>query len=111
MKNIDAGDLRHRISLSRVTASPPDSMGQAVPTYVVLGTYYAFVECLGGIESTNGAQLKGILKYKITLRAASGPIRPSDKILWNGHTLQVVAATPDPFGIMIEVDALEYATQ
>jgi head-tail adaptor len=111
VKNISAGDLRHRITVSRVSGRTTDAVGQVVPSYAVLGSYYALVECLGGAETTNAAQLKGTLKYKITLRAGSGPIRPTDKILWNGHTLQVAEASTDPFGILIEVDATEYVVQ
>jgi len=110
MKNINAGDLRHRVTLLRDSGSP-NSVGQHIPDYQPVGTYYAKVERLGGAEATNAKQLKGVLRYKITLRAASGPILPSDQFAWNGLTLNVAAAVPDPFGILIEVDATEKGAQ
>jgi len=112
VKNINAGDLRHRVTLSRNTnPTTPNAAGQVKANYQDIGTYYALVECLGGAEDVNGDQLKGTLKYKITLRASSGPILPADKFTWNGHTLNVVGAAPDPFGIMIEVEATEKGQQ
>ena len=111
MKNIDAGDLRHRVTLKRNAPTSVDAVGQSVPDFTTIGTYYALAECLGGSEVVNASQKKGILRYRVTLRAASGPILPADVLLWNGHTLKVDSATPDPFGILIEVIALEYGVQ
>lgn len=112
MKNIDAGALRHRVTLLR-QASPAkrNPVGQVVANPQSIGTYYALVECLGGSEAANAKQLKGTLRYRITLRASSGPILPTDQFAWNGHALNVVAAVPDPFGILIEVDAVEKGAQ
>lgn len=112
MMNLNAGDLRHRVTLMRL-ASPgvQDPVGQVTPNPQPVGTYYALVECLGGAEVTNAKQVKGTLRYKITLRAASGPIRPSDQFTWNGLTLNVVDAEPDPFGIMIVVNATSKGAQ
>jgi head-tail adaptor len=111
MKNISAGDLRHRVVLLRDQGTTPNTVGQVKPIYVPVGTYYALVECLGGAEGANANQLKGTLNYKVTFRAAAGPIRPTDQLTWNGHTLNVATATTDPFGIMIEVEATEKVTQ
>jgi len=112
VKNVNAGDLRHRVTLERL-ASPGvrDAVGQVALAYQAVGTYYALVECLGGAEATNAKQVKGTLRYRITLRASSGPVLPSDRIVWNGHALGVESATPDPFGILIEVDAVEEGPQ
>jgi head-tail adaptor len=111
VKNIDAGSLRHRITLSRKSTQPADKVGQPIPTYQDIGNFYALVECLGGAESTNAAQLKGVLRYTVLMRASSGPVRPSDKLVWQGHTLQVTAAVTDPFNIFITVDAIELPAQ
>ncbi len=108
---LNAGDLRHRVTLLRDSGTIPNAVGQVTPIYSAVGTYYALVEGLGGDESTNAAQLKGTSKYRVTLRASAGPIRPTDRIAWNGHTLEVATATTDPFGILIEVEATERAAQ
>ena len=106
MNNINAGDLRHQVTLMRDTSAPAG--GQRTPNYVAIGTYYALVECLGGAEVVNATQRKGLLNYRVTLRASSGPIRPTDQLAWNGHTLNVSDAAVDPFGIMQVVNAVEY---
>jgi hypothetical protein len=112
VKNLNAGDLRHRVTVLRdSTPNARDAVGQATPNYQPVGTYYALVECLGGVEATNAKQQKGTLRYKITLRAASGPILPTDQLGWKGITLGVVDATPDPFGIMIEINAVSKGPQ
>jgi head-tail adaptor len=111
MKNINAGDLRHRVTLVRNAAITLDPVNQATPSPQSFGPFYALVECLGGAEATSAGQRKGTLKYRITLRASAGPILPTDSFVWNGHTLNVVAAVPDPFGIMIEIDATEKGPQ
>ena len=112
MKNISAGALRHRVTLLRNgNPSTPDSFGRAIPSPTTVGTYYALVECLGGGEVTNASQKKGILNYRVTLRASAGPIRPTDQLTWDGHTLNVESAVTDPFGILIEVTATEKPAQ
>jgi head-tail adaptor len=108
VKNISAGDLRHRVAINRLASSlTPDRVGQVVASYQALGTFYALVEVLSGGEETNAKQRKGTLRFRVTVRAASGPILPTDQILWKGRTLNVVDAVPDPFGIMIEIECTE----
>jgi head-tail adaptor len=112
VKNINAGDLRHRITLNRATGTTRSPVGQLQPNYATVGSYYSLVECLGGSEQVNATQLKGVLKYRIKIRAGNGPVNPSDKVVWNGHTIHVESSVTDPFGIMIEIDGTEkMATQ
>jgi hypothetical protein len=104
--NVDAGDLRHWVTLLRHdNPTTPNAVGQVKPLYGPLGSYYALVECIGGAEAPNGDQLKGTLLYQVTLRAEAGPIYPSDQILWDGLALNVTRAVTDPLAIFIVVDA------
>jgi hypothetical protein len=110
---IDAGDLRNWVTLERNgNPSTPNAGGQAKPDYqpVVTG-FYALVECVGVAEGPNGGQLKGVLRYRVTIRAGNGPVFPSDRLEWEGHTLNVVGASPDPFGTALVIDALEKGQQ
>ena len=112
MKNLNAGGLRHRVTVLRNgNPSTPNASGQARANYAPVGSYYALVQCLGGGEVTSGNQQKGLLNWSITLRASSGPIYPSDQITWNSTTMNLSEATPDPMGIFIEVKATSKGQQ
>ena len=106
-KNINAGALRHRVALIRDSQTATDLTGQPYTARGQVGSYYALVECLGGSEDENAKQLKGVLFWRVTIRASAGPIRPKDIFQWDGRTLNVVEAMPDPNGILIECRAKE----
>ncbi len=108
--NINAGDLRHRVTLGR-NSPVRNSIGQLAPNYSTVGTYYALVECLGGAEVDNATRRQGLLKWRVTLRASSGPINPTDRITWKSAVIEVESATPDPFGILIEVEGTSVLSQ
>jgi hypothetical protein len=111
VKNIGAGSLRHMVTLKRSSNSTPAAMVDVPPANATVGVFHALVECVSGAEATNSGQLKGILKYRVTLRASAGPIRPSDLITYNGISINVVDAEPDPFGIFILVNGISKGQQ
>jgi len=81
MREIDVGDLRHRVIWE--TPGPPtrDAMNQARPAWTTLGEFWALVEPLTGFELVNAKQLKPELSTKVTMRNV-GAIKPTDRLIY-----------------------------
>ena len=103
MDNIDAGDLRHMVSLYR--ANPAGAPPGAKPVYDLVGTYFALVHQKTAAELVNATQIKGMRSYMVTIRKRQ--INPTDYLLWHGRKLNVLGSTDDDFGIFTEVDCTE----
>lgn len=105
MKNLNAGDLRHCVTLQRDTAV--GQTGQHIPSYGTIGKYFALVEQVSGDENMNAQQMKGVRHYRVTMRAGVGQLKPSDQLLWNGSILNVKSSVIDPFNIFMVVECTE----
>jgi hypothetical protein len=103
---INAGDLRHRVTWQTDAGGTIDSEGQYFPNYSTVGSYYALVEATSGDEVVNADQLKGVRRYHVTMRNVGQP-KPSDILIWNGITLNIISANIDPFGVMLSIEASE----
>lgn len=79
---IDAGDLRHRVTWQRPAASR-NAIGQVLPAWTTVGTFWGRVEPLGGRELVNAQQIKETVRFRITLRNV-GAIAADDRFLFEG---------------------------
>jgi SPP1 family predicted phage head-tail adaptor len=77
----DLGVLRHRLTWQTFDTTSHDAVGQPTRTLLVMGTYWARVEPLSGMELMNARQLKAVTSHKITMRNI-GPVKPSDNFLF-----------------------------
>jgi SPP1 family predicted phage head-tail adaptor len=80
-RQVNAGDLRHRVTLQTCTGSTVGKGGQRVPTWSNVGTYWACVTPLAGMELMNARQVKAQTSHKITIRNV-GPIPPTARFLF-----------------------------
>ena len=79
---IAAGDLRHRIAIQRLNPlQQPDSTGDLISSWQVLGKYWAFVRPLQGRELVNAKQIVETISHQITMRVI-GPISAKDRIVF-----------------------------
>lgn len=79
----DPGTLRHRVTWQTLDQSAVDALNQPVDTWTSVGTFWARVEPLTGMELYNARQLKATTGYKITMRNV-GALKPSDRLLFEG---------------------------
>jgi SPP1 family predicted phage head-tail adaptor len=80
----DIGLLRHRLIWQTTDQSQLDSMNQPIDSWANVGTYWAHVQPLSGMELMNARQLKGTTSHKILLRNPGAVnngngIKPSDR--------------------------------
>ena len=79
---LNAGDLRHRVTWQR-SAPTRNAMGQDIPDWKAVGTYWGRVQPLTGRELVNAQQIRATIGHKITLRNV-GAISPQDRFLFEG---------------------------
>jgi head-tail adaptor len=78
----DIGQLRQRVTWqSQPTAV--DEMLEPTGALITIGTYYARVEPIGGMELMNARQLKPTTSHAVIMRNV-GPIKPTDQLLFEG---------------------------
>lgn len=81
--DIDIGELRHRVTWMTTPVLPRDKLNQSNKVPVSMGTFWAKVEPLSGMELNNARQLKGETSHKITIRDV-GPVNVEDFFLFEG---------------------------
>lgn len=89
------GDLRQRIIVQAPPASPAirDAFGQPSRAPKVVGTYWASVEPVSGLEATFGQQVRSIATHKVTMRyPGDNVILTGQQILHRGRPLDIVEA-------------------
>lgn len=87
---MDAGELRHRITIRRET-NTPDGKGGYDRSWSTLATVFAKVVSLNGREAVIGQTLQGISTFEITVRYRTD-LQVSDQIEWSGRELNIHAA-------------------
>jgi head-tail adaptor len=90
MKAINPGEMRQRLTLMTLgNSTTTDGTGQDQTTYTTVGTYYAKIEPLRGMELYNASQTKGITYFKVTMRNV-GPIKPTDQLVFETDSNRVL---------------------
>lgn len=86
----DAGTLRRRITIQRVTETQ-DDQGQVVETWATLATRWASIEPLQGREFFASQQLDESLDVRFRIRYDStvGTMTTKDRISWNSRTFDI----------------------
>lgn len=72
----EIGELRQRVTY-QIEATTLDSVNQPIVTWTSLGTFWAKVEPLTGMELMNARQLKGTTGHKIVMRNVNSAISPN----------------------------------
>jgi head-tail adaptor len=75
------GKLRHRLLWQTFDPAALDAMNQPSRVPTTVGTFWALVEPLSGMELMNARQLNAETSHAITIRNV-GPIKPSDRFLF-----------------------------
>jgi len=94
---MQAGQLRHRITITSPTPATQNSFGEdvvAVPTEI--GTFWCLVEPLQGREKEEAMQRWAEARYKITMRHQTGiSFSPKMTANWNGVPLDILDCNDD----------------
>ena len=97
------GQLRHRVIIQQ-RALAQDASGALAPTWHTLGTVWAEVRSIGGVERL-APQVDGMValathQARMRKRAAGITPTPSMRLLWDGRTFEITSVLdPDNRGI------------
>lgn len=101
MSNVEAGKLRHRVSIQEQTWAL-DSNGARVLTWVQVAEVWAAVEPLSARESIQSAATQSRVVARITIRTRD--ISPTMRIIHRGQAYNIHGVLPD------KNSGLEYLT-
>ena len=93
---MQAGRLRHRVTLQRATESR-DSFGQVVKTWADVATVWARVEALSGREYLEAQSLQRQVTTRMTIRWRSD-VDAGLRALWRGRVYDIESALADETG-------------
>lgn len=85
---LDPGQLRHRVTLERITSRTKDSVGELQPVWTAVGDYFAFVNPLSGRELWNAQQVTPLVSHSVTMRNI-GPMSSLDRLFFEGRILEL----------------------
>jgi SPP1 family predicted phage head-tail adaptor len=86
---MQAGRLRHRVTVQRATDSI-DQYGDQTPTWTSLGTVWASVEPLSGREYFAAAQMQSEVSTRIVIRPISGvTLTPKDRVKFGSRYFDI----------------------
>jgi SPP1 family predicted phage head-tail adaptor len=94
---LQAGRLRERITIRRMTNTPTGKGGSTRAWADVVADLPAEVLGQSGREAVIANTLQGTATYRITIRYREG-IQTSDQILWRDQELNILAPPSDPTG-------------
>lgn len=86
---MDAGRLRHRVTLEREDLTPLAG-GSAMRSHAVIAVAWAAITLLNAGEDALTARRIAAVRYRITVRRRAG-LAAADRILWDGRVLRVTA--------------------
>jgi SPP1 family predicted phage head-tail adaptor len=91
LTKVEAGPLRHRVTLKREGGTTYDSRGQIDTLVETVSTVWGSVEPLRGQESLLARQLDATLSHKVTVRYSSDieSIGPESWFEINGRRLHI----------------------
>lgn len=88
---MQAGSLRHRITITDPTVTGQDSFGQDIIVPTEVGTFWCLVEALQGREKEAAQQRWAEARYRIKMRHQAGiTFKAIMTGEWNGLTLDIL---------------------
>ncbi len=99
-----AGKLRHRVALMKATTTE-DAYGEEVKTWGESAKFWAQVVPLSGKEIFESHTLQNVQGYKVRFRPRKD-ISVTDRVIWNGVTLEIETPAIDPFGRNDELNVI-----
>ncbi|MDA5194947.1 head-tail adaptor protein [Govanella unica] len=91
---MDAGVLKHRVSLQQAELMPLPG-GSFAETHKTFAAAWAGVRLTSGAEDSLTGRRIERARYRVTLRERAG-LRAADRILWREHVLRVLACDESP---------------
>lgn len=88
MKPLNAGTLRHRITIQQAQDTQ-NSYGEPVPTWITFATVWASIEPLSGRELSTYRSIGGTETHKVTMRYLSGLDLDTMQISYNNRTFSI----------------------
>lgn len=85
----NAGDFRHRITLTASVASQ-DSAGELILTYSGYAIKWASVRPMQGSELINAQQISAVVTHKVRIRY-NDTVKPLDRITFGTRTFDIVS--------------------
>lgn len=83
-----AGELRHRITIRRISGTIENEAGELIPSYADFKTVWAAVEPLRGREYLEAQKINEELSYLIKIRFIEG-ITPDMVIKFKGRIFEI----------------------
>lgn len=93
---MQAGRLRHRVTLQTPGTPTKNSVGEDLPAWDTVATLWAAIEAVGGREFVASGGIRTEGTHLITIRYRTG-VTPAMRIVWGSRTFAVEAAR-DPDG-------------
>jgi SPP1 family predicted phage head-tail adaptor len=87
---MEAGHLRHRITIQQPTIGTPDAVGESVPTWGTFATAWADVATLQGRELAFARGIAATVTHKVTLRYLAG-VTSAMRVLFGSAVLSIAA--------------------
>lgn len=88
MLPIQAGRLRHRITINKPVPGTPDSYGGVQNTWQSVGTFWASIESLSGREFEVAKSYAATVSHRIVMRYAPG-ILPTYQVIYGTRIFNV----------------------
>lgn len=85
---MQAGKLRHRVTIQTKGTPTRDSHGQEVIVWTTFAQVWGSVEPLRGREFMQASAQEAELTTRIRIRHKDG-VLPSMRVLWDGHTYNI----------------------
>lgn len=88
-----AGKLRHRVSIERLTETVDDygAVDRSSANWASIGTVWAAIEPLRGVERLEASQLKESVDTQITMRPQSFSVNASDRVAFGSRIFDIVS--------------------
>ena len=96
---MNAGKLRHRVTIKRKTVAR-DTYGAETVTWVDVTTVYAEVKPIGGREYYGAGQTLAESTFTVTIRYRSD-IRPAWQLAYGTRTFEIQTVIPDEKNAMM----------
>lgn len=93
---VNAGDLRHRITLQQ-RGGTQDAIGQPVLTWADVATVWADVRYLNGLEIVKADAEISVARASVRIRYRLG-VTAAMRVLHDGRVLDIKAVLPDATG-------------
>lgn len=88
MRPVEAGKLRHRITINQPSLGTATAYGNAPVAWALVGKFWASIEPIGGREFEVAKSYAATVSHKISMRYAPG-ILPTCQIVFGTRTFNI----------------------